>query len=220
MEGKGRSSEDSHKLSPIKLSPTPHPHHPHQPPPSTVHPPPLPMDTGEVTVSSEEECLSPVGLASPTPLSPRLSALITQATSKPFSFCPVKQEEPSQELLDALMQFCREALGRGVMALTEIKNKLLLKQASLVGEHPLRSHGVSDSLLESALHAVGAMEVGQACGRRLFALEHTGEMSDKVPGAVDVAQCQLSERLTCTARLRTSWLVASLSPHCSIGVLF
>lgn len=178
------------------------------------------MDTGEVTVSSEEECLSPVGLASPTPLSPRLSALITQATSKPFSFCPVKQEEPSQELLDALMQFCREALGRGVMALTEIKNKLLLKQASLVGEHPLRSHGVSDSLLESALHAVGAMEVGQACGRRLFALEHTGEMSDKVPGAVDVAQCQLSERLTCTARLRTSWLVASLSPHCSIGVLF
>jgi len=150
---------------------------------------------GEVTVSSEEECLSPAGLMSPTPLSPRLSMLITQATHKAFSFDPVKQEEPSQDLVDALMQFCREALGRGVLGLPEIKNKLLLKQASVPGEHPLREQGISEKLLESTLQEVGALEVGQASDRRLFALEHTGEQSDEVILAVTFKPCVMLERL-------------------------
>ena len=78
------------------------------------------------------------------------------------------------------MQFCREALGRGVLGLPEIKNKLLLKQAGVSGEHPLREQGISEKLLESALLAVGALEVGKMSDRRLFALEHTGEQSDEV----------------------------------------
>ena len=94
----------------------------------------------------------------------------------------------------ALGQFCRNTLGRHVLALQELKEKLLLYQATAKQGDPLRcvcvcmyhvcacvcvcvmnthiilyrvcgrTRGVSDSLLESVLASTGAVEVGQASG--------------------------------------------------------
>ncbi len=52
-------------------------------------------------------------------------------------------------------------------------------QASAGEGDPLRG-GVPDSLIESSLQAAGALEVGQAAGKRLFALELTGGRTDRV----------------------------------------
>ena len=156
------------------------------PPPPLASPSALqdsvPMAVGEVTVlSSEEECLSPMGVT--TPLSPHFSTLISEATNadRAFSFnLPIKQEDPSSEMLHALKAFCREALGRGILGIPELRDKLLLRQTGAGPGDPLRAHGVPDTLLEWALASVGAVEVGQPCGRRLFALETTADPSDKV----------------------------------------
>ena len=86
---------------------------------------------------------------------------------------PVKQEkEESQELERALVVFCQEALGRGIVAFSELRDKLLLKQTSVAQGHPLREYGVSDEQLESGLRLCGAVEVGQPLKKRLFALTH------------------------------------------------
>lgn len=134
---------------------------------------PVPMDTGSevVITSSEDECFSPSGPLK-SPLSPRLSALINQAAGEHvFQYdAQIKQEPPSSELSKSLVQFCTEALGNSVLGLQELRDKLLLKQASVEENHPLRLHGVPDSQLEEALSTSGAMEVGQPCNKRLFAL--------------------------------------------------
>ena len=86
---------------------------------------------------------------------------------------PVKQEkEGSEELERALVVFCQETLGQGIVAFSELRDKLLLKQMSVPQGHPLREYGVSDEQLESRLRLCGAVEVGQPLKKRLFALTH------------------------------------------------
>lgn len=96
----------------------------------------------------------------------------------------VKQEPPSGEQLDAVVEFCSEALGRGVLSLLDLRNRLLLKQTTLASESPshvLSQQSVSDKLLEEGLSRCRAMEVGQACGKRLFALTHGDPVSPAHP---------------------------------------
>ena len=170
-------TRQSRKLGPVgQTTPTSLPS-PSVPPQDSI-----PMAVGEVTVvSSEDECLSPMGATTPT--HPRFSAPVSEATNadRALSFHhPVKQEDPSSEMLHALKAFCREALGRGILGIPELRDKLLLRQTGARPGDPLRAHGVPDTLLEWALASVGAVEVGQPSGRRLFALETTGDQTDKV----------------------------------------
>ena len=68
-----------------------------------------------------------------------------------------------------------------MLGFPELKDKLLLYQAGASVQDPLRVYGVSDNSMESALQAVGAVEVGQASqGRRLFAMECAGDRNDQV----------------------------------------
>ena len=136
----------------------------------------IPMDMGsEVTVnSSGDEHMSPYHRPM---LSPPLSSLVHQAMSNYPSInqsvqldVPIKEEEPDSELLDAIIELCQDTIGRRVVSFNEIKDKLLLKQASLEEGHPLREQGVPDSLLDRGLRLCGAVEVGQPWDRRLFAL--------------------------------------------------
>ena len=177
-EGSATPTRRSRKHSPSKLGQTP---------PTPLPNPSLPQDSipmaaGEVTVvSSEDECLSPVGVT--TPLLPRFSTLTSGATNADRAMLlnhPVKQEDPSSEMLHALKAFCREALGRGILGIPELRDKLLLRQTGAGSGDPLRAHGVPDTLLDWALASVGAVEVGQPSSRRLFALETTGDPTDKV----------------------------------------
>ncbi len=140
----------------------------------------VPMDTAAFT-SSEDECMSP-RLQLPAPFPPPSSHSATTSLSQdpPVKTIqsvqslsvPIKQEKPSSELMDAVAEICRETVGRGVVGISEIKDRLLLKQMSVEEGHPLREHGIPESLLESGLRLCGAMEVGMACGRKLFALPH------------------------------------------------
>lgn len=96
----------------------------------------------------------------------------------------VKQEPPSDEQLKAVVDFCSEALGRGVLSLLDLRNRLLLKQTTLASESPLHvlsQQSVSDKLLEEGLARCGAMEVGQPCDKRLFALTHGDPVSPVLP---------------------------------------
>lgn len=88
---------------------------------------------------------------------------------------PVSQESPSSEHLAVVAEFCRAALGRGVLSLTDLRNRLLLKQTSLTEGSPLHvlsQQGVSDHLLGEGLRWCGAVEVGQPWNKSLFALTH------------------------------------------------
>lgn len=92
----------------------------------------------------------------------------------------IKQEPTSSEQLEAVVEFCSEALGRGVLSLLDLRNRLLLKQTSLAGEtqgHVLSQQSVSDRLLEEGLGRCGAIEVGQPCNKRLFAFTHGDPVS-------------------------------------------
>ncbi len=81
--------------------------------------------------------------------------------------------ERSEELLTAVTEFCREALGRSVLGLTELKDKLLLKQSSLGGTHPLCGGGVGDIVLVEAVRTCGGLELmSGGGGRTLYALTH------------------------------------------------
>jgi hypothetical protein len=85
----------------------------------------------------------------------------------------LRQDSPSPEQLAAVAEFCVEALGRSVLSLTDLRNRLLLKQTSLAGESPLHvlsQQGVSDHLLGEGLRHCGAVEVGQPWNKSLFAL--------------------------------------------------
>ena len=100
------------------------------------------------------------------------------STSETSGYEQEKQDQdktkslPREELVSLLSEFCCESLGRGVVGINELKDKLLLKQSSVVTDHPLRMCGVSDSLMLSAIDTCGAMQVGQAVGKRLYALTH------------------------------------------------
>lgn len=89
----------------------------------------------------------------------------------------VKRESPSAELEAALVEFCTEALDRGVLSLREIQDQLLVKQTSVFSSHPLWEHGISEAQLESALRVCGAVEVGKPLGKRLFALTHGDQVT-------------------------------------------
>ena len=143
---------------------------------------PTDMDTSnEVAMNSSEDehAISPRELISAS-LSPGLDSLLSQALSShpanshhdELDASIVKKEEPSLELMDALVELCQETIGRGVVGLSEIRDKLLLKQTSVGEGHPLREQGIPDGWLENGLQLCGAMEVGQPCGRRLFAFTH------------------------------------------------
>ena len=85
------------------------------------------------------------------------------------------QDSPSPQQLAAVSEFCVEALGRSVLSLTDLRNRLLLKQTTLAGESPLHvlsQQGVSDHLLGEGLRHCGAVEVGQPWNKSLFALTH------------------------------------------------
>ena len=93
----------------------------------------------------------------------------------------INQESPSPEQLAAVADFCAEALGRGVLSLTDLRNRLLLKQTTLAGESPLHvlsQQGVSDHLLGEGLRLCGAVEVGQPWNKSLFALTHGDPVSN------------------------------------------
>ena len=95
---------------------------------------------------------------------------------------PVLQELPSPEHLAAVAEFCVEALGRSVLSLTDLRDRLLLKQTTLAGESPLHvlcQQGVSDHLLGEGLRLCGAVEVGQPWNKSLFALTHGDPVSKK-----------------------------------------
>lgn len=92
----------------------------------------------------------------------------------------VKQEPPSEEQMDAIVEFCSEALGRGVLSLIDLRNRLLLRQTTLASESPLHvlsQQTVSDRLLEEGLVRCGAVEVGKPCNKKLFALSHDDPVS-------------------------------------------
>ena len=95
----------------------------------------------------------------------------------------VKQEPPSPEQLEAVVSFCSEALGRGVLSLPDLRNRLLLKKTSLSVESQvnlLSQQGVSDRVLEEALSLCGAMAVGQPCNKKLYALSHGDPVSQEM----------------------------------------
>lgn len=163
---------------------------------------PLSSNAENTTVSSVSHEVSPLlekAFAIPTtsnePLSPLVAIKREQCSASNSGLTelaqPIKQEraatptnqplqphvpsikqEASGELEGALVAFCREALGRGVLSLSGLQNKLLLKQTSVMAGHPLGEQGVSDSQLEEGLRLCGAVEVGQPLGIRFFALTH------------------------------------------------
>ena len=93
---------------------------------------------------------------------------------------PVKQEPPSSEQLAAVAEFCTESLGKGVLSMADLRNRLLLKQTSLAGESPLHvlsQQGVSDHVLGEGLRLSGAVEIGQPWNKSLFALPHSDPVS-------------------------------------------
>ncbi|XP_064406985.1 DNA-directed RNA polymerase III subunit RPC5-like [Halichondria panicea] len=83
----------------------------------------------------------------------------------------VKSESSTEELLKAVTGFCREGLGRGVLGLAELKDKLLLKQSILGVDHLLCGGGVGDAILVEGVRACGALEI-TAGGRSLYAHTH------------------------------------------------
>ena len=88
----------------------------------------------------------------------------------------VKSESSTEELLKAVTGFCREGLGRGVLGLAELKDKLLLKQSILGVDHPLCGGGVGDAILVEGVRACGALEI-TAGGRSLYAHTHGEKVS-------------------------------------------
>ncbi len=78
----------------------------------------------------------------------------------------------SEELLKAVTGFCREGLGRGVLGLAELKDKLLLKQSILGVDHPLCGGGVGDAILVEGVRACGALKLTAGGGRSLYAHTH------------------------------------------------
>ena len=146
--------------------------------------PPSQAATSAAAIASQATSLSTIQSSPP-------DILIKQEASVKQEPCvkrepPVKQESavaPSQPvaqtepLMDAVVMFCREALGRGAVGLGELKDKLLLKQTSVEVGHPLREQAVSEAMLEAGLRKCGAMEVGQPLGKRLFALTHEDKVS-------------------------------------------
>ena len=128
----------------------------------------------EPLTPSRQSLPTPHSIAMETVAAPMETDVISR--SKPAKLeQQVKQEPPTSEQLSAVVEFCSEALGRGVLSLHDLRNRLLLKQTSLAGESPLHvlsQQGVSDKLLEEGLRLCGALEVGQPCDRRLFALAH------------------------------------------------
>lgn len=141
----------------------------------------VPMDVGmEVAIDSRRDeslplhkLLTPISREIPTTTTTSNPGPSSQSVQLPVA---VKQEEPNPELLEAVVHFCRETLGREVVGLRDIRNRLLLKQGSVETGHPLREQGVSDTQLESGLKLCGAVEVGQPLGVRLFALPHDDQV--------------------------------------------
>ena len=108
------------------------------------------------------------------------TAAALKGTDAPQQVKPDELVKPDPELLEALVDFCSKAVGWGVLSLREVRNRLLLKQATLARKsrtHVLTQHGVSDKLLEEGLSRCGAIEVGQPCNKRLFALSHGDPVS-------------------------------------------
>ena len=131
------------------------------------HPPPTPV--------RDSQHLAPQAIAMETDI---LQKQVKQeGMDKPVS----RQESPTPEHLEAVSEFCVEALGRSVLSLTDLRNRLLLKQTTLAGESPLHllcQQGVSDHLLGEGLRHCGAVEVGQPWNKSLFALTHGDPVSD------------------------------------------
>lgn len=138
----------------------------------------VPMDVGmEVAINSRrDESLPLHKLLAPVSQEIPATTMTSNPGSSSQSPVAVKQEEPNPELLEAVVHFCRETLGRGVVGLRDIRNRLLLKQGSVETGHPLREQGVSHTQLESGLKLCGAVEVGQPLGARLFALPHNDQV--------------------------------------------
>ena len=97
----------------------------------------------------------------------------------------IKEEMEEEEPVDMLfvMDVCREAMGRGVVGIGEVKDRLLLRQLEpdpgregQMGKGTSYRRGVSEALLERGLQLCGAVEVGMPSGKRLFALP----LDDKV----------------------------------------
>ena len=108
------------------------------------------------------------------------TAATLMGTDAPQQAQPEEPVKPDPELLEAVEDFCSKAVGWGVLSLREVRNRLLLKQATLARKartHVLTQHGVSDKLLEEGLTRCGAIEVGQPCNKRLFALSHGDPVS-------------------------------------------
>ena len=80
-------------------------------------------------------------------------------------------EEVKEVDLSFLVGLCREAVGRGVVGMKDVKDVLLMRQleAGPDSSPGVPQEGVTDAVLERALGMCGAVEVGQMYGKRLFA---------------------------------------------------
>ena len=79
-----------------------------------------------------------------------LTAMVVQAVSgeeivklaekkvKPLPVENIASSVPSAVLIEALRNFCKSVMGTGVIALSEVKDKLLLRQTTASDNDPLR----------------------------------------------------------------------------------
>ena len=137
------------------------------------HPPPTPVRDSHLAPQAitMETNIAPMG----TDMLQRQVKEEGQAQQVTQEKTVLTQESPSPEHLAAVAEFCVEALGRSVLSLTDLRDRLLLKQTTLAGESPLHvlcQQGVSDHLLGEGLRLCGAVEVGQPWNKSLFALTH------------------------------------------------
>lgn len=114
----------------------------------------------------------------------------------------VKEEKEEEEMdMAFVVDVCRETIGRGVVGMGEVKDRLLLRQleadprGNKEGHRAVSRGGLSEAVLEHGLQLCGAVEVGKLSGKRLFALP----LDNKV--RVLCYQMQLSSQIQLSSQL-------------------
>ena len=105
------------------------------------------------------------------PLTPQRSSAAADLLPQVIVKKEVKEEVEVKEVdMAFVVDLCQEAVGRGVVGMKEVKDVLLLRQLEAgPGNDAIPQEGVSEALLERGLEICGAIEVGKAAGKRLFA---------------------------------------------------
>jgi hypothetical protein len=113
-----------------------------------------------------------------------LPATLTPVQAEPMDTSAPQQHRGPSSVGESMEELCREVLAQGVHSLSEITNRLRVHQGTLGQGHPLGTAVVTEAVVEDALISVAAMEVGQPCGVRLFALPRNHTASDKFRNVV------------------------------------